>query len=352
MTILSLPRPETPKKESDSMASKQSEAVRDHWLRMTEAARANLDQTPEEIRDRVERHWGELTAEPHGIDYLEIEVAGLPALWAIPKGSAEDRVILALHGGGFVSGSIYTHRKLFGHLAKAVGARALLTDYRQLPAHTHPAPLEDATTAYRWLLDHGVDPARIAVAGDSSGGGLAVAAMLRARELGLPAAAALMLMSPWVDMTVSNRTFETNRDTEAFFYKEVVGALASAFLGGADPTDPPASPLHADLTGLPPTYIQVGGDETMLGESLQLDENARKAGVDVRIDVFPGQQHTFQMAAGHAPESDDAIHRLADWVRPKLGLGSSRPPRPYGRTGTAPLPGRTTARTAPAPRRG
>ena len=129
-----------------------------------------------------------------------------------------------------------------------------------------------------------------------------------------------MLMSPWVDMTVSNQTFETNRQTEAFFYQEVVGALAAMYLGGADPKDPLASPLYADLSGLPPTYIQVGGDETLLGESLQFEENARKAGADVQVEVFPGQLHTFQMAAGYSPESDDAIRKLAAWVRPKLGL--------------------------------
>ncbi len=299
------------------MVSKQSEAVRDLWRSMTEAARANPDQTPGEVRERVEKYWPGLTAEPGGIDYLEVEVAGLPALWAVPKGSPEDHVILSVHGGGGASGSIYTHRKLFGHLAKAVGARALLTEYRQAQ---HPAPLEDTMTAYRWLLGQGVDAGHVAVAGDSVGGGLSITTMLRAPELGLPAAAALMLMSPWVDMTVSNQTFETNRQTEAFFYQEVVAALATMYLGGAEPKDPLASPLYADLSGLPPTYIQVGGDETLLGESLQFDENARQAGADVRLEVFPGQLHTFQMAAGYSPESDDAIRKLAEWVRPKIGL--------------------------------
>jgi acetyl esterase/lipase len=302
------------------MASKQSEAVKDYWRSMTEAARADPGQSPQQVRQRVEDQWGNLSAEPGGIDYLETEVAGLPALWAIPKGSAGDRVILSLHGGGFVSGSIYTHRKLFGHLAKAAGTRALLTEYRQAPAHAHPAPLEDTTAAYRWLLGQGIDARHIAIAGDSSGGGLAITTLLRAREMGLPIAAALMLMSPWVDMAVSSDTYESNRETEAFFYREVVAALAGMFLGGADPKDPLASPLYGELSGLPPTYIQVGGDETLLGESIRFGEAARTAGVDVRVDVFPDQQHTFQMAVGRAPESDDAIQRFAEWVRPRLGL--------------------------------
>jgi acetyl esterase/lipase len=271
------------------------------------------------VRARVE-HRGDLTAEPDGVDYVEIEVAGLPALWAVPKGSAEDRVVLGFHGGGFVSGSIHTHRKLFGHLAKAVGARALITDYPGTPIHSHPVPLEDTTAAYRWVLDQGIDAKHVAVARDSSGGGLALSTMLRARELGLPAAAALMLMSPWVDMTVSAETYESNRTTEPFFHKEVVEGLAAMFLVGGDLKDPLASPLYADLSGVPPLYIQVGGDETLLDDSRELERRARDAGVDVRLDVFPEQLHTFQMAAGRAPEADDAVRRFADWVRPRLGL--------------------------------
>ena len=129
-----------------------------------------------------------------------------------------------------------------------------------------------------------------------------------------------MLMSPWVDLTVSNQTFETNRETEPFFSKELVGALATMYLGGADPKDPLASPLYADLSGLPPTYIQVGGDETLLGGVSAVRRERPQSGVDVQVEVFPGQLHTFQMAAGCFPESDDAIRKLARWVRPKLGL--------------------------------
>jgi monoterpene epsilon-lactone hydrolase len=306
------------------MASKQSAVVKDWWIAQAEAAQANPDEPISELRNRNE-HWGDMTAEPGGVDYLETEVAGFPALWAIPQGSQEDRVILALHGGGFLSGSIYTHRKLFAHLAKATGARALITEYRKVPEHGHPAPVEDTTTAYQWLLDQGVEPRRIAVAGDSSGGGLALATLLNARELGLPVAAALLLMSPWVDMTVSSDTWESNRDKDPFFKKEVVEALAANFLRGTDAKDPLASPLFADLKGMPPMHIQAGGDEALVGESVRLAEAARLADVDARVEVFPGQLHTFQMAAGWAPEADEAIRKLADWVRPILGLAPAEP---------------------------
>jgi epsilon-lactone hydrolase len=214
------------------MASERSEMVRNHWRRITEAAVAHPNQTPAELRRRVERYWPALTAEPGGVDYLEVEVGGLPALWAVPKHAAEDRVIFGVHGGGGVSGSIYTHRKLFADLAKAVGARALLVEYREAP---YPGPLDDVTAAYRWLLDQGVDPRHTAFVGDSIGGNLAVSTGLRAHELGLPLPAALMLISPLVDLTVSNQTYESNRESEEFFYKEVVSYLVSAYLAGAPP---------------------------------------------------------------------------------------------------------------------
>jgi acetyl esterase/lipase len=242
-------------------------------------------------------------------------------MWVVPKRASRDRVLLCLHGGGFVGGSVYTHRKMFGHLAKVAGVRALLVSYRLLPeGGVYPAPADDVLAAYQWLLDQGIAASHVAFAGDSAGGWLAVAVQLRARELGLPLPAAALLISPWTDMEVAGESYEANRDKDPFFKKEVVTGLAQAFLGGADPRDPRAGPLHADLAGLGPVYIQAGGDEALLDDARQLDERLAKVGVDVRIDVFPGMLHTFQMAAGRAPEADEAIRRLAGWVRPRLGL--------------------------------
>jgi monoterpene epsilon-lactone hydrolase len=300
------------------MASKQSEAVKRHW----DNSAANMATNPplDQLRDFTE-DWGTLTAEPVGVDYIETNAGGAAAMWAVPKGCAEDRVVLALHGGGFISGSMYTHRKLFGHLAKRIGCRALILDYRRTPEHVYPAQLDDAVAAYRWLLDQEITAGHIALTGDSSGGGLAIATLLRIRDLGLPMAAALMSMSAWTDMELSGETYESNREKDVLFRKEIVGALVGMFLGqDGNRRDPYASPLYAILAGLPPVYMQVGGDEALLDDSRVLAERAKKAGVDVRLDVFPEMLHTFQMAAGRAPEADDAIGRLADWVRPKLGL--------------------------------
>jgi monoterpene epsilon-lactone hydrolase len=296
------------------MASKQSEAVRRRW----EAG--HLAMTQPDFDGPDDESWGDLTAEPRGVDYLETDAGGRLAMWAIPENADQTRVLLCIHGGGFVSGSVYTHRKMFGHLAKATGARALLVSYRLLPEGAYPAPADDVEQAYRWLLDQGTAPGRIAFAGDSVGAWLAIAVQLRARQHGLPLPAAAMLLSPSVDMEVTGESFDANRDKDPFFHREVVLGLLRAFLGETDPRDPLANPLYADLSGFGPLYIQAGEDEGLADDARMLDEHARKAGVDVRLDMFPGMLHTFQMAAGRAPEADDAISRLAGWVRPRLGL--------------------------------
>jgi acetyl esterase/lipase len=230
-------------------------------------------------------------------------------------------VLLCLHGGGYVVCSMYSHRKVYGHLAKTTGCRALIPHYRRAPEHVHPAPVDDAATAYGWLIDRGVAPGHIALTGDSAGGGLAVTTLLRARQRNRPMPAATMPLSPWVDMELTGDTLVSNREKDVLVQKEVVEGLAATFLGeGGNRKDPLANPLYADLKGLPAMYIQVGGDETLLDDSRRLAERVRQAGGDVRLDVFPEMQHVFQYSAGHAPEADDAIRKLAEWVRPKLGL--------------------------------
>ena len=302
------------------MASRESEALKTLYRGWAAALAANPEMPLDELRLMFE-HWGDVTAEPGGVDYIETNAGGVPALWAVPKGCAEDRVLLCMHGGGYVTASMYTHRKVYGHLAKAIGCRALILHYRRAREHVHPAPVDDAVTAYRWLLDQGIAPGHIALTGDSAGGALAVTTLLRARERNLPMPAATMPLSPWVDLEITGETLVSNREKDAIVQKEVVEVMATTFLGeGGNRRDPLANPLYADLKGLPPMYIQVGGDETLLDDSRRLREHAKKAGVDVRLDEFPEMQHVFHFSAGHAPEADDAIRKLAEWVRPKLGL--------------------------------
>lgn len=302
------------------MPSKQFDELTALYRSWTAALAANPQMELDDLRLMFE-HWGDVTAEPGGVDYIETDAAGVPALWAIPKGAAGNRALLCTHGGGYVCGSMYTHRKVYGHLAKAVGCGALIVHYRRAPEHVHPAQVDDSVTAYRWLLDQGIPPNHIATTGDSAGGALSVTTLLRARERKLPLPAAAMPLSPWVDTEITGRTMETNRAKDVLVQKEVVEQMASTFLGErGNRKDPLANPLYADLRGLPPIYIQVGGAETLLDDSHRLAERAKRAGVDVKLDIYPDLQHVFHFSAGHAPEADDAIRKLANWVRPKLGL--------------------------------
>jgi len=148
------------------MPSRESEGLKTLYRGWAAALAANPEMPLDELRLMFE-HWGDVTAEPGGVDYIETNAGGLPALWAVPKGCAEDRVLLCMHGGGYVTGSMYTHRKVYGHLAKAIGRRALILHYRRAPEHVHPAPVDDAVAAYKRLLDQGIEPGRIALTGDS-----------------------------------------------------------------------------------------------------------------------------------------------------------------------------------------
>jgi acetyl esterase/lipase len=304
------------------------DTLADHYRRSNAIAAGEDPMTLEESRDLNER-WGDVTAEPGGVDYLEVEVptaaGGLVALWAVPHGAATDRVLLCLHGGGFVAGSIHTHRKMFAHIAKAAGVRALVPQYRRTPEAQHPAPVDDATDAYAWLLgEQGLDPAHVALAGDSAGGSLVVTTTVAARRRGLPQPAALLAISPWTDYEQGGETRTTNRATDVLFGGDTpmdIESLVTMFLGpDGDRTDPLVSPLHADLADFPPLYTVVSDAEMLFDDATRLHERARQAGVDATLDVVAGQQHTFLMSAGRSPVADAAIARMAAWARPRLGL--------------------------------
>ena len=301
------------------MASKQSEANKRHYE--TILAPGGQPMSPEEATEWRDRQWTALTAEPGGVDYVEVDAGGTKAMWLIPKACVEDRVIFCVHGGGYIGGSIYTHRKMYAHLAKAAGCRGLVIDYDYVHQNIFPTQLNQALTAYRWLLRQGVEAKRMAMIGDSCGATILFGLLQRARDEGLPQPAAAMSISAWTDLDATGVTYETNRAKDAFFTKETTTWLARNIVGpGGDLRDPLASPLYGDLKGFPPIFLQAGGDETLLDDSRMFAERAKAAGVEVRLDVFPEMLHSFQMMAGCAPEADDAIGRLAEWVRPRLGL--------------------------------
>jgi acetyl esterase/lipase len=284
----------------------------EHYASTNTATRGNL--SPETARE-FDQQWGDIATEPGGVDYLETEAGGVPAMWLVPRAPAERQALLCLHGGGFIGGSMYSHRRMFAHIARAAGTRALVLNYRQLPEYPHPAAAEDTEAAYRWLLGQGFS--RVAVVGDSAGGGLALGLAI---TTALPAPAAIVGVSPWTDMTLSGPSMETNRSTDALFGGEHpmdLDGMVDFVLGGPgrDRRDPRVSPLHGDLTQLPPTYLQVSGAEMLLDDARRVADAAPDV---VRLDVVEGQQHTFQMSAGRSPVADDAIARVASWVRARL----------------------------------
>lgn len=301
------------------MASEQAEALKATIIATRQQAQEQGPMSIEEMR--ANSAMGQLTGEPEGVTYSEVDAGGVPAIWAIPAQGADDRVLEYLHGGGYVFGSAETHKRLAGHLARAIGCRVLDLDYRLAPEHPHPGPVEDSVRAYRWLLDQGYRAEHLAISGDSAGGGLTLATLLKLQADGLPQPAAAVPLSPWTDMEGLGDSMTTNADRDVMIPVDALKGMVDMFVGAGDPRDPLASPLHGDYHGVCPLYIQVGGDEILLDDARRVADRAREQGVDVQIDVFPEMQHVFQLAAGNMPEADDAVARIAAYLRPRLGLG-------------------------------
>jgi acetyl esterase/lipase len=302
------------------MASPQAEAVKDQ-LRLMREQVVGASPTLEEQRAAAEG-FGALGAEPDGVRYEMTDAGGIGAMWVIPDGAADDAVLQYVHGGGYVICSLESHRKMVGHIAKAAGVKALHVDYGLAPENPHPGPVNDSVSAYQWLLDQGYAPGRLAIAGDSAGGGLTMATLLALRDRGIPLPAAAVPLSPWIDLEGTGESMDNRAEVDLLVSREALKGMVDHFVGGGDVRDPLAAPLYGDLTGLPPLYIQVGDEETLLDDSTRLAANARAAGVDVRLDVFPEMQHVFQMMCGVAPEADEAIERIGAWLRERLGISA------------------------------
>jgi monoterpene epsilon-lactone hydrolase len=270
-------------------------------------------QTPAEMRAAMERTMA-LPAEKD-IKSEPVEAGGVPAEWVSAQNAAKDRVIIYVHGGGYVMGSVNTHRDLMGRLSRAAQARVLGLNYRLAPEHPCPAPVEDTKAAYKWLLAQDIKPSRIAIAGDSAGGGLVVAALAALRDAGQPLPAAGVCLSPWTDMENTGASMTTRAQADPIVQKEMVGAIAEMYLGGQNPRNPLASPLYADLKGLPPLLIQVGDCETLLDDSTRLAERAKAAGVEVKLEVWPEMIHVWQLFGAVMPEAREAIEEIGKFVR-------------------------------------
>lgn len=252
---------------------------------------------------------------PPDVSLTPVSADGVPAEWLVAPGARADRAVLYLHGGGYVIGSIKSHRYLMQNVSRHSGARTLGLDYRLAPEHPFPAAIEDATKAYRWLLAQGFAPGRIAIAGDSAGGGLTMATLLNLRDQGIPLPAAGVVISPWADLTGSADAVTSRAASDPMVKGDGLFSLAGKYLNGADARNPLTSPVFADLTGLPPLLIHVGGREILYDDSITLAANARKANVPVALVDEPELFHVWHAFAPMLDEGQRAVEQIGGWLQ-------------------------------------
>ncbi|MEU4233525.1 alpha/beta hydrolase [Nonomuraea sp. NPDC026600] len=272
------------------------------------------------VRDIVETHHLAST-EPEGVTYAEVNADGVPGIWCIPEGADPDRALLHFHFGGSVTASMHSDRKAAGHIAKAAGVRSLVVDFRLAPEHPYPAQLDDAETAYRWLLSRGYEPRNIGSTGHSIGGTLAVMLPLRLLAKGEATPGAIISISPWTDLTLQNATVNGNEGTDKMLSRGVLELFRGAWL--QDPalefTDPQISLVNADLTGLPPTSVHYGEHELLADDGAEFGRRLANFKVTSEVRPMPEGQHSFILGAGHVPEVDQAIEQMGQWLRRHLG---------------------------------
>ena len=252
---------------------------------------------------------------PEDAVFEQVGAGGVSAEWISTPGVAEDRVVMYLHGGGYMIGSMRTHRSPLSYLSRVSDARVLGLNYRLAPEHPFPAAVEDSVAAYRWLLAEGVSPRRIAIGGDSCGGGLTIATLVALKYFGDPLPAAGISHSGWTDLAHTGDTFETKAEEDPLIDKEMLEGMAAAYLGDRSRTIPLASPYYADLQGLPPLLVQVGTAEVLLDDSLRLADRAKEAGVDVTLEVWDDMPHVWQAFASFLPEAREALDHCGQFVQ-------------------------------------
>ncbi|TXN32190.1 alpha/beta hydrolase [Lacisediminihabitans profunda] len=255
---------------------------------------------------------------PDDVLVREVTAGGVRSHWLDAPGVDSEKVLLFLHGGGYQLGSLLSDGELAARLGRAGGMRVLFPEYRLAPEHPFPAAIDDVRGVWRWLrTDQQLDAHSLAVAGDSAGGGLAVALLVATRDAGEALPAAAVLMSPTVDLTSSGASMIERVDQDPISTPALLRQLASDYLAGADPRTPLASPLFASLSGLPPLLVQVGTADLLLSDSERLAQAATKAGVEVRLEVGDGLPHVYQLMLG-TPEAAEATERIGTFLRERV----------------------------------
>ena len=278
--------------------------------------------------DEYRRQYAALTRRqilPRGTRVERATIDGLSFEWVRARSvpAVDERTILYFHGGGYVSGSCAAHRDMAARISAACGVRLLVLDYRLAPEHKYPAANEDALRAFRWLRESGIRAEKIVLAGDSAGGGLALATLLALRDAGEELPRAAFLLSPWLSPLTDGESYRTRAEADPFITVEFVRACAEALLGGTEKDPSELVLFEQDLSGLPNMLVQVGDDELLLSDSMRLAERAQTAGVKLRLDVWQGMWHVFQAFAVILPEAKRALADIGGFVREQLGPGGN-----------------------------
>ena len=252
---------------------------------------------------------------PGGTQVEPVDAHGVPAEWVVAAGVSAGPVVLYFHGGAYHLGSPARLRGLLALLSAAAQARVLSVGYRLAPEHPFPAAFEDALTAYRWLIASGTPARQVVIGGDSSGGGLALAALVALRDAGESLPGAAVVLSPWTDLDMGGESLQSLAAVDVMLTPDGVREAADWYLAGQDPRHPYASPLYADLHGLPPVLIQAGDAEIIRDDSTRFAAAAQAAGVDVTLEIWPEMPHVWHAFAGLLPEADEAVERIGRWLR-------------------------------------
>lgn len=255
---------------------------------------------------------------PEGATIRKVDAMGVAAEWTDADGVRDDAAIVYLHGGGYTMGNLDSHRNLVANLSRAAGIRALSVDYGLAPENPFPGAVEDAVHAVQYVYAEGIAPDRVVVAGDSAGGGLTAATLVALRDRGLPTPAAGVLISPWLDLTQSGDTMESHAAADPLVSAALLAKCSDAYLKGQDARSPLASPLFADLAGLPPLLIHVGTAEVLLDDSRRFEQAAKQAGVDVTLEEWEDMIHVWHSFAGMLPEAQTAIDRIGAFLKQRL----------------------------------
>lgn len=276
---------------------------------------------PSDLAGRRQR-LDDLTARyamPADVVVEPVDANGVEAEWTATPAADPERVIMFLHGGGYVSGSIKSHRHMVAQAGREAGTRTLALGYRLAPEHPFPAALEDALTGYGFLLSQGFLPQNIVIAGESAGGGLAIATLVSLREEGTALPACAWCSSPWTDLEMSGATMQTKAAVDPLIQGPYLHELAAAYLQGRDPRMPMVSPIHADLRGLPPLLIQVGSDETLLDDAIRLAGVAAAADVRTTLQVWPHMIHAWHLFYAQLADGRRSLAEMGAFVRATLG---------------------------------